>query len=164
MLWESYGFTIRFLPMFLPFTSENLHHLIWEISHFLQGFIHVEWLFGISENQQYYYALFQYYSFNSITIVVVWKINRFLCLVLFIIPVSRKKTPTKMNKKNHPPHQVLLPPWYPPGSSSKPFEASLDLAQQLGLANRFGRPILGVKMVVELYSWYDFRLVISCRS
>ena len=41
--------------------------------------------------------------------------------------------------KKHPPHQVLLPPtrgWYPPGSSSKPFEASLDLAQQLGLVNK----------------------------
>ena len=30
--------------------SENLHQLIvWKIYHYLQGFIHVGWLFGISE-------------------------------------------------------------------------------------------------------------------
>ena len=34
---------------FIRLVEEILHQLIWLISHYLQGFIHPRWLFGISE-------------------------------------------------------------------------------------------------------------------
>ena len=39
--------TFRYFPL-LRLMEEILHQLIWRISHYLQGFIHPRWLFGIS--------------------------------------------------------------------------------------------------------------------